>query len=311
VKVLLAGATGAVGLPLVSLLHAAGHHVTGLVRSAAGATRLRELGATSRRADVLDREGLLRAVRGETYDAVLHELTALKKAPLRVADMAATNELRTRGTAHLLEVAHEVGAQRFLTQSIVLGYGFADHGPAPLTEAAPFGQPEGSRVDPVLLALAAAEQQVFRDPDVAGVALRYGLFYGRDLPTVERMLRRRSLPVTASGGTLALVHHDDAAAATVAALERGRADTAYNVADDTPVSWRGYVTAAAAATGAPRPLVVPGALLRAVAPYAGRLATEVSMVVSSARARAELGWQPRHPSCAAGLRASAAGEGLP
>lgn len=309
-KVLIAGATGAVGVPLVTLLVAAGHQVTGVVRSSTGTALLRGLGAAAVEADVLDRDGLLRAVEGLACDAVVHQLTALKKAPIRVAGMAATSELRRRGTTHLLQAAHTVGADRFLTQSIVFGYGFRDHGPRPLSETDPFGQPRGDRYDPVVAALASAEQQIFADPHVQGVALRYGLFYGRDLAVVEHMLRRRSLPVTSSLATLAMIHHNDAAAATVAALERGRADTAYNIVDDTPVSWSGYVTAAADATGAPSPWSVPGPVLRTIAPYAGRVATQVSMVVSNERAKQDLGWLPRYPSCAAGLHASAAGEAM-
>ena len=307
-KVLIAGATGAVGVPLVALLVGGGHEVTGIVRSPAGAARLRGLGAAAVTADVLDRDELMRAVEGLACDAVVHQLTALKKAPLRVADMVTTNELRTRGTAHLLKAAHAVGAGRFVTQCIVFGYGFRDHGPRPLSETDPFGQPHGDRFDPIVAALASAEQQVFTDPQVQGVALRYGLFYGRDLAVVTRMLRRRSLPVTSSVATLAMVHHDDAAAATLAALERGRADTAYNIVDDTPISWRGYLTAAADATAAPHPLVVPKRLLTAVAPYGGRVATEISMVVSNARAQEDLGWRPRHPSCADGLAATVSGQ---
>lgn len=309
-KVLVAGATGAIGVPLVALLHAAGHQVAGLVRDESGAAKLRQLGAIPLRANVLDREAMLRAVAGTRFDVVVHQLTALKKAPMRVGDMAATNELRIRGTRHLLEVAHEVGASRFLTQSIVFGYGFGDLGPRPVAETAPFGQPHGDRFDPVVTALGSAEQQVFADPEIGGIALRYGLFYGRDLATTEQLLRRRSLPVTSSSGRLALIHHDDAAIAAVAAAERGRVDTAYNIVDDTPVSWRDYITATAVATGAPRPPRIPGVVLRAVAPYGGRLATDVSMIVSNARAKQELRWQPRYRSCVEGLQASHAGTAI-
>lgn len=307
-RVLVAGASGAVGVPLVRLLVEDGHQVTGLVRSRAAEDRLRQLEASAIEADVLDRDRLLRAVQGSTYDAVLHQLTALKKAPLRVKDMRVTNELRTRGTAHLLEVAHVVGARRFVTQSMVFGYGFRNLGPQPLAEENSFGVLHGDRFDPVVAALASAEQQVFADPEVEGIALRYGLFYGRDLAVVERLLRRRSAPVTSSAAILALIHHDDAAAATVAALDRGRADTAYNIVDDTPISWRGFLLAVAEATGAPRPWTVPGPVLRALAPYAGHLATEVSLVVSNARAKQELGWRPRYPSCGDGLRATVSGK---
>ena len=181
-KVLIAGATGAVGVPIVTRLLAAGDHVTGIVRSAAGADALGRLGAESVGADVLDRDALLRAVEGHRYDAVIHELTALKKPPARFRDMSATNTLRTTGTANLLEAARVVGATRFVTQSIVFGYGYRDHGDTPLTEDDPFGEPAGGPVDASLRAMKSAEEQVFAAPDVDGVALRYGLFYGADSP---------------------------------------------------------------------------------------------------------------------------------
>lgn len=309
-RVLVAGATGAVGVPLVTSLLADGDEVTGIVRSAAGADTMHRLGAEVVHADVLDRDRLLEAVRGHTYDAVIHELTALKKPPARYPDMTLTNELRTRGTTHLLDAAREVGATRFVTQSIVFGYGYTDHGLAPIAESAPFGRSSGDRFAPTLEALGSAENLVFESPDVEGVALRYGLFYGRDIRAMAAMLRRRRLPVTSWDGPLAFVHHDDAAAATVAALKRGRADTAYNVVDDTPTSWRDYARTVAAAVAAPTPMTLPGWLVRLVAPYAGRFMTEVAMNVSNAKAREELGWSPRYPSCVEGSAASAAAAGL-
>jgi nucleoside-diphosphate-sugar epimerase len=309
-KVLIAGATGAIGIPIVTRLLAAGDHVTGIVRSAAGADALGRLGAESVGADVLDRDALLRAVEGRRYDAVLHELTALKKPPARFRDMSATNTLRTTGTANLLEAARVVGATRFVTQSIVFGYGYRDHGGTPLTEEDPFGEPAGGPVDASLRAMRSAEDQVFAATDVEGVALRYGLFYGADIAATTRMLRRRMLPVTASGGRLAMIHHDDAADATVAALRRGGADRAYNIVDDTPVTWRRYVEAIASAVKAPRPLVLPGWLLRPLAPYAGLFMTRLNMTVSNARARDELGWAPGHPSYLDGIADSVQRAGL-
>jgi nucleoside-diphosphate-sugar epimerase len=309
-KVLIAGATGAIGIPMVTRLMAAGDQVAGIVRSAAGADALGRLGAQAVGADVLDGDALLRAVEGRRYDAVIHELTALKKPPARYRDMSATNTLRTTGTANLLQVARAVGATRFVTQSIVFGYGYRDHGDSVLTEDDPFGEPAGGPVDPSLAAMKSAEEQVFADPDVEGVALRYGLFYGGDIAATTRMLRRRMLPVTSSVGNLALIHHDDAADATVAALHRGGADTAYNIVDDTPVTWRRYVEAIASMVHAPRPLVLPGWLLRAVAPYAGLFMTGLNMRVSNARARHELGWAPAHPSYLEGITDSAQRAGL-
>lgn len=309
-RVLVAGATGAIGIPLVTRLLAAGDEVTGIVRSRSGADLARSLGADVVHADVLDRQRLLDALTGRTYDAVVHELTSLKKPPARFADMVATNLLRTTGTRNLLDAARTVGATRFVTQSIVFGYGYVDHGDRPITEDDPFGRPSGDRFSPSIAAMGSAENQVFESPDVEGIALRYGLFYGRDIATTAELLRRRRLPVTASAGRLAMVHHDDAAAATVAALRRGRPGTAYNVVDDTPVTWRAYATAVADAVGAPAPLVLPRWLLRLAAPYAARFMSGVSMTVSTTRARNELGWTPQYPSYLVGVAASAAAAGL-
>src|SRR5205814_2377182 len=135
-RVLLAGASGAVGTPLTRQLIAAGHEVVGISRSQANAERLRNTGAEAVVADVMDREGLLAAVRGVRADAVMHQLTALGTTKMRDA-MRGTNALRTTGTAHLLAAARTVGAHRFLTQSIVFGYGYRDHGARVITEDDP------------------------------------------------------------------------------------------------------------------------------------------------------------------------------
>lgn len=305
-NVLLAGATGAVGVPIVRALRAAGDRVTGIVRSETGARLMQSLGAESIHADVLDRDALLRAVDRLEFDAVVHEVTALKKPPTGFSGMSGTNDLRVRGTRHLLEAAHAVAASRFVTQSIVVGYGCRDHGGAALTESAPFGRSRGDRFAPVIQAISSAETQIFDDPDVEGIALRYGLFYGGDIAAITALLRHHRLPVTAWAGTLAMVHHDDAAAATVAALRRGRPDTAYNIVDDTPVTWRDYATTAARSAGVPVPQRLPAWLVRAVAPYFGRVVTEMSINVANTAAADELGWRPRYPSCADGIRASLA-----
>ncbi len=304
-KVLIAGATGAIGVPLVTRLLAAGDQVTGIARSTAAADSLQQLGADYVCADVLDRDALLHALSGSRFDAVIHQLTALKKAPARYRDMAVTNTLRTTGTTNLLEVAQRVGATRFVTQSIVFGYGFSDHADTVLTEAHSFGVPVPGPVAPTMAALRSAETQVFEHPDVEGIALRYGLFYGGDIGEISRMLRRRILPVSSSEGRLAMIHHEDATGATEAALRRGKPDTAYNVVDNTPVTWRQYAQAVAVAVNAPRPIVLPGAVLRAVAPYAGLFMTRVSMTVSNERARRDLQWVPTYASYRDGIAESA------
>jgi nucleoside-diphosphate-sugar epimerase len=302
-KVLLAGASGAIGIPLTRQLLAHDHQVLGLTRDQAGARRLRGLGATPVVADALDGDGLLRAVRGLSADAVIHELTALRRPPLRHRGMALTNRLRSEGTTNLLAAAEALGARRFLTQSFLLGYGYRDHGLRPLTEDDPFGLPAGDRCDPHVAAMRSTEAQAFSAPE--GIALRYGLLYGGDAEHLRERLARRGVPV-ARGGALGWVHHEDAAAATVAALERGRPGQAYNVVDDLPASWQEVLTTMARALGTPPPLHLPGWVLRLVAPYVASLVVGASMRVANAKAKAELGWRPRYPNYRAGIHATVA-----
>jgi nucleoside-diphosphate-sugar epimerase len=303
-RVLLAGATGTFGTALVPRLLDAGHDVVGIGRSVHGAALIREMGAASLLVDVLDRDVLLHALDGESFDAVIHQLTALKDLPTRHSGMAGTDRLRTEGSAALVEVAQATGAARFVTASMVFGYGYSDHGPRVLTEHDPFGMPNGDAFDPHLIAMGTAERLATTIPGVGGVALRYGLFYGTDLDAVAAALRRRRLPVARRGGEIPFVHHTDAADATVSALERGRAGAAYNVVDDTPATFREYLDAVRVSRGTPRAPVVPGAVLTLAAPYGGVVLRTLSMRVSNARARAELAWEPRHRSVRDGVEAS-------
>ncbi|MET1043883.1 MAG: NAD(P)-dependent oxidoreductase [Microbacteriaceae bacterium] len=298
-KVLLAGASGTLGMALIRQLLADGHTVTGLGRS--GGDRMRELGAIPLLVDALDRDALLAAVDGQQFDAVIHELTALKKLPVHDHDMTATNMLRTVGTANLLEVARATGARRFLSQSIVFGYGYFDHGTAPLTEQSPFGVMTGTPFDVHVAAMADGERPMHA-AGIDGIALRYGLLYGADADKVVARLRKRALPVAAHGGELPFIHHEDAAAATVAALDRGVAGQAYNVVDDLPATFRQLITAIADAHHAPRPLVLPRRMLKAAARYGGVVLGDVSMRVSNVKAKAELGWMPQFPTYFDGAR---------
>ena len=304
-KVLLAGASGAIGIPIVRHLTAHGHQVLGLTRDPSGAGRLEDLGVRPVVADALDRDRLVDAVQGLSADAVIHELTALRKAPRTHSGMALTDRLRSQGTTNLLAAAEVLGARRFLTQSIILGYGYRDHGAEVLTEQAPFGRPAGDRSDPHVAAMLSTERQAFSAPE--GIALRYGLLYGGDAARMHALLARRGLPV-AKGGVLGWVHHEDAAAATVAALERGRPGQAYNVVDDLPATWEEVYTAMAEAFGTPPPRQVPRWLFRLAAPYVAAFGIDTSMRVSNAKAKAELGWRPTFPTYRDGIRAAATKE---
>ncbi|MFD2767805.1 NAD-dependent epimerase/dehydratase family protein [Micromonospora eburnea] len=297
-RVLVAGASGVIGVPLTRRLREHGHEVYGLTRDPGRARTLADRGVRAVVADAMDRDGLLRAVDGLAADVVIHELTALTRTPTRHSGVTQTNRLRTEGTANLLAAAEVIGAGRFLTQSIVLGYGYRDHGDRVRTEADPFGEPQGTKVDPHLSAIRATEQQAFTAPH--GIALRYGMFYGGDTARLRPMLMKRRVPV-ANGGVLPWVHVEDAAAATVAALEQGRAGQAYNIADDEPATLAQVFTALARAFGAPAPRRLPAWLLRLAAPYAAAFAIDTNLRVSTRKAHAELGWRPAYPSYREGV----------
>ena len=215
----------------------------------------------------MDRSALLTAVKGVSADAVVHQLTALTKAPAKHSDMAQTNRLRTEGTKNLLEAARVVGAGKFVTQSIVFGYGYTDHGDKLITENDPFGQPNSGKANPHVAAMLANEQLADEAEGIIGISLRYGLFYGADVQNYATMLRKRKLPVpTKRNSPLSWIHIDDAASATAAAVEGGNAG-AYNIVDDKPASWREMFTAMATTLDAPAPRALPAGLIRLAAPY--------------------------------------------
>ena len=200
-RILLAGASGALGLPLVHQLRAAGHDVTGIHRAAHRRPVLLAAGALPIQVDVLDRSALLQALDGHRCEAVIAQLTALKKAPTGHKDMAATNRLRTEGTANLLAAAKQITARRFVTQSMVFGYGYGDFHGRVLTESDQFGPPGHGRFEEHLAAMRSNEQQVLHATHVAGVALRYGLLYGPGAAGDGLVdgLRRRRVPVIPGG----------------------------------------------------------------------------------------------------------------
>ncbi|GAA1900102.1 NAD-dependent epimerase/dehydratase family protein [Asanoa iriomotensis] len=303
-RVLLAGATGAIGTPLIQRLVAYRHEVIGITRLLANARRLEAFGAKYLVADVLDREGLLRAVSGIRADAVIHECTSLTRPPLRYQDLDKTNALRTTGTANLVEAARAVGAKRFLSQSIVYGYGYGDHGAKELTEADPFGVPADGPLGPIMDAFHEAEAQATNSDGLEGVSLRYGLFYGSD-PGTKRMIHavsKRRLPVIrGGGGEQNMIHLDDAASATVAALEKGKPGNAYNVVDGVPVTWGDLLDEMAGLVDAKPPVRVPSPVLKLAAPY-GYTAMTTSMRVSNEKARTELDWTPAVVDYKQGLR---------
>src|SRR5262245_34696326 len=181
--VIVAGGSGVFGQHVIRTLTGAGHDVLGLGRGE----------SNDLRADLLDRDGLLRAVRGVRADVVVHAATALKKPPMSHKGMYPTDELRIAGTANLLEAAREVGARRFVGENIVFGYGYRDFGERVLTEADPFG---GTDRDKGFARHLEAMREKERLPvGIEAISLRYGLFYGEGgSDTLVELLRKRQLP---------------------------------------------------------------------------------------------------------------------
>jgi 2-alkyl-3-oxoalkanoate reductase len=307
-KVFVAGATGVIGRRLVPMLVDAGHEITAMTRSKAKAAALREAGAQPVVCDVFDADALRSAVVAAGPEVVAHELTDLPPAldPRKMEEQAAGNDrIRTEGTRNLVAAAVAAGAQRIVAQSIAFAYaptgGTVKDENDPLFETAPW--PWSRSVQ----ALQELERLVTQTEGIDGIVLRYGFFYGPGSAYaregyVAREVRRRRFPlVGAGGGVFSYIHVDDAAAATVAAVERGKPGI-YNVVDDDPAPVREWLPDYAQALGAKKPFRVPKLIARLVAgAYTTQMATELRGA-SNERAKRELGWTPRYSSWRQGFR---------
>lgn len=312
-KIFVAGATGALGKQLVPRLAAAGHDVIGMTRSAAKRDAVRELGATPVVADALDGEAVGGAIAETEPEAIVHELTALAGGfGTRNLDhgFAITNRLRTEGTDHLLAAGEAVGVRRFVAQSFA-GWPFARTGGAVKTEDDPLDPTPTAGMRETLAAIRHLEQAVTGAGWTEGIVLRYGGFYGPGTsfgPGGEHVeqIRRRRFPVVGDGaGVWSLVHIEDAADATLLAVEHGRRGI-YNVVDDDPATIAELLPQLAAILGAKPPRHVPRWLGRVLAGEAATVMMTEVRGASNAKAKRELGWQPRHPSWRRGFAAAAA-----
>ncbi len=306
-RIFVAGASGVVGRPLVAQLIAAGHEVTGMTRHDDRADAIRAAGAKVAVCDVFDAEALNAAVTASSPDVVVHELTALPADldPRKKGVYEANNRIRTEGTRNLIAAARAAGAKRFVAQSIAFLYAPAD-GPAP-EDAPTMRGTIGGEFGPSLEATLDLERQTVAAAGIDGLVLRYGFFYGPGTSYAPDgfqagEVRRRRLPIVGDGaGVFSFIHVDDAAAATVAACERG-APGIYNVCDDEPAPMRDWLPLYAAALGAKRPRRVPRWLARLVAgPVITGFATTMRGA-SNERAKAELAWQPRWANWRQGFR---------
>jgi nucleoside-diphosphate-sugar epimerase len=306
-RVLVAGASGVIGRRLVPMLVAAGHEVVGTTRRP-GADTPRWDGVELMPMDGLDADSVLRAVELAAPDAIVHQLSALKGAGnLKKFDQefAVTNQLRTLGTDHLLAAAKQHGVKRFVAQSYT-GWPNARTGGRVKTELDPLDPTPTGPSRETLAAIRYVEEAVPRADHLDGLVLRYGAFYGprtsfdRD-GDLTALVRQRRLPVVGGGsGVWSFVHIDDAASATVAALERG-APGVYNVVDDDPADVRVWLPALAELLGAKPPRKVPAWLARPMIGEHGVAMMTQSRGSSNAKARVELDWHPTYSSWREGM----------
>jgi len=294
-RVLVVGASGAIGVRLVPQLVDHGHEVFGTARSPDRAERLHALGAEPMVLDALDPDAVRKAVVDAKPDAIVHQATALTGlSDFKHFDrsFAQTNRLRTGGTDALLAAAREAGVQRFVAQSYACHRYAREGGPAK-TEDDPLDP------TPVPAMRETEDAMTYLDRAVTaagGIALRYGNFYGDPDDGLVQAVRTRKFPIVGDGGGVwSFIHLDDAAAATVLALEHD-GPAILNVVDDEPAPTSVWLPALASVVGAKPPRRFPRVLARLFAGEAPVVMGTESRGASNARAKRELGWTLRYPS---------------
>lgn len=302
-RVFVAGASGALGRRLVPQLLVAGHEVIGSHASPESAEPLRALGAKPVKLDLLDARAVHDAVAAGEPDAIVHEATALSNVKFgRSLDktLAGTNALRTRGTDALVAAARAAGVSRFVAQSFA-PYRYERKGGAIKTEDNPLDDTPPPNTHETIAAMNHVERVA---TDFGGIALRYGAFYGADNDGWAELVRKRLFPIVGDGGGIVpYVHLDDAASATVLALEHD-GPAVFNVVDDDPAPMRESLPLLAQALGAKPPRHLPAWLARLVAGEATVIMATESRGASNAKAKRELGWTLRYPSWREGFPAS-------
>jgi nucleoside-diphosphate-sugar epimerase len=309
-KVFVAGATGVLGRELVPQLVARGHEVVGMTRSASKQDLVRSLGARPVVADALDPDAVAQAVASAEPEVIVHQLTALSgkmsardiRHPDRSSAVIMTNRLRTEATDHLLAAGRAVGARRFVAQSIA-AFRFARTGGPVQTEADPLDPDPPAALRTGHAAILHLEQAVTTIEWGDGLVLRYGGFYGPGTAislapdaVMAAPIRKRRFPIVGDGGGVwSHVHIEDAAAATAAAVDHGQPGI-YNIVDDDPAPVREWLPVLARALDAKPPRHVPRWLARLAAGEAATLMMTDVRGASNAKAKRELGWQPRYAS---------------
>jgi nucleoside-diphosphate-sugar epimerase len=304
-RVFVAGGSGTLGRRLVPQLVARGHQVTATTTTPEKLGLLQQLGAEGVVMDGLDPVSVGEAVAAARPDAIVHQMTALSIAkygrpsfrhPERFA--ATTNRLRIEGTDNLLAAAQATGVSHMVAQSVAIWYGRGNGGRVSEEEIA---SPEevGPKVRPAVEGGLHVEDVVVK---AGGAALRYGGFYGPGATDDHlELVRKRWFPLIGDGsGYFSWVHLDDAASATVLAVEQ-KANGVFNIVDDEPAQVRDWLPYLAELAGAKKPRRVPGWLARLLAGDMIIVMTQ-RRGFSNAKARRELGWKPRYPSWREGFK---------
>lgn len=310
-RVFIAGGTGAIGRPLVAALAAAGHEVAVYSRDAGKVTALGVPGIVPAVGDAFDADALIGAVQSFKPEVVVNELTSLPQTANPIAikrGFDLTSRLRREVSKTLVTAARAAGARRIVAQSIAFAY---RPGPGVRTEADPLWTDAKGQIGILTGSLATLESNTLGDAQLEGVVLRYGSFYGPGTyfapgGLYTTMLRRRVLPIPGEGGGIfGFVHIDDAASATVAALEGPTG--IFNVVDEAPAPASQAMAFMADLMGAKPPRHVPEWLVRVGAgAFLAYLLCD-QPAVSNERARSELGWSPRYADWHDGLTAVFAG----
>jgi len=309
-RVLLAGAGGALGHTLGPALVRAGHETWGTTRSERKYDTVAALGLEPVAMDGLDRDSVLAVVDKVRPDVVIHQLTALAGLELNPRRFDGlfhqTNLLRTVGTDHLLEASRAVGVRRFVAQSFTGWTNPRDRGRV-VDETVGLDPHPARQTVETLAAIRHLEEAVTGATDLEGVVLRYGGFYGRGTGLARdgdmaELVRRRKLPIVGNGaGLWSFVHVVDASSATVAAVDRGRPGI-YNITDDEPAPIAEWLPALAEALDARPPRHLPAWLAGPLLGEAGLNLMTRNVGSANGKAKRELGWTLRYPSWREGFR---------
>jgi len=305
VRVFVAGGTGVIGRRLVPQLVARGHQVTATATGPAKLSLLEQLGADGVVMDGLDAVSVGEAVAAARPDAIVHQMTALSAAHAGRPDLkhpdrffATSIRLRAEGTDHLLAAAEATGVSHVVAQSFGAFNGIREGGWVKTEEEPLDPGPASARQG--AQALRHLEDAVVK---AGGAALRYGAFYGPGAADDQvELVRKRLFPLVGGGtGYSSWVHLDDAASATVLALEQQAAGV-FNIVDDEPAPASEWLPYLAACAGAKRPMRVPKWPARLLAGEMAVIIMTEGRGFSNAKAKRELGWEPRYPSWREGFK---------